>query len=109
MNDAQTRTFVLVHGAWRGSWLWKRVRDKLSAKGHRVFTPALTGLGERSHLLSRYVGLETHIRRRCPICVSCPTRMSSSSHLSRTRQKNMIFFKDMNNRSASAGLLIAIP
>jgi pimeloyl-ACP methyl ester carboxylesterase len=61
MNDAQTRTFVLVHGAWRGGWLWKRVRDKLGAAGHRVFTPTLTGLGERSHLLSRDVGLETHI------------------------------------------------
>ena len=61
MNDAQNRTFVLVHGAWRGGWLWKRVRNKLGAKGHRVFTPTLTGLGERSHLLNRDVGLETHI------------------------------------------------
>lgn len=54
-------TFVLVHGAWHGSWCWKRVRKALQAEGHDVFTPTLTGLGERSHMLSRQVSLETHI------------------------------------------------
>jgi pimeloyl-ACP methyl ester carboxylesterase len=53
--------FVLVHGAWHGSWCWARVRDRLAAEGHRVFTPTLTGLGERSHLLSKEVGVETHV------------------------------------------------
>jgi len=54
-------TFVLVHGAWHGSWCWKRVRRELQARGHEVFTPTLTGLGERLHLLSPQVNLETHI------------------------------------------------
>jgi len=54
-------TYVLVHGAWRGSWIWKRVRKQLQARGHEVFTPTLTGVGERSHLLSREVNLETHV------------------------------------------------
>lgn len=54
-------TFVLVHGAWRGSWCWKRVRRLLQIEGHEVFTPTLTGLGERSHLASPNVGLDTHI------------------------------------------------
>ena len=54
-------TFVLVHGAWRGSWLWQRVRKELQAGGHDVFTPTLTGVGERSHLLAKTVGLETQI------------------------------------------------
>jgi pimeloyl-ACP methyl ester carboxylesterase len=54
-------TFVLVHGAWHGSWCWKRVRQALQMKGHDVFTPTLTGVGERSHLMSRGVNLETHI------------------------------------------------
>ena len=54
-------TFILVHGAWHGSWCWKRVRTMLQAKGHNVFTPTLTGLGERSHLLSPAISLETHI------------------------------------------------
>jgi len=54
-------TFVLVHGAWHGSWCWKRVRKTLQAEGHEVFTPTLTGVGERSHLVSPQVGLETHI------------------------------------------------
>jgi pimeloyl-ACP methyl ester carboxylesterase len=53
--------FVLVHGSWHGSWSWSRVRRLLAAEGHRVFTPTLTGVGERSHLLSRNVGLDTHI------------------------------------------------
>jgi pimeloyl-ACP methyl ester carboxylesterase len=54
-------TYVLVHGAWHGSWCWKRVRKALQAQGHDVFTPTLTGVGERSHLLSRQVNLDTHI------------------------------------------------
>lgn len=53
-------TFVLVHGSWHGSWCWKRVRRALQKLGHEVFTPSLTGLGERSHLLSRTVDLRTH-------------------------------------------------
>jgi pimeloyl-ACP methyl ester carboxylesterase len=53
--------YVLIHGAWHGSWCWTRVRRLLAAEGHRVFTPTLTGLGERSHLLCREVGLDTHI------------------------------------------------
>ena len=55
-------TFVLVHGAWHGSWCWKRVRQTLRARGHDVFTPTLTGVAERSHLLSADVNLETHIQ-----------------------------------------------
>src|SRR5580704_13879861 len=54
-------TFVLVHGAWHGGWCWKRVRKALQAQGHEVFTPTLTGVAERSHLLSPQVNLETHI------------------------------------------------
>jgi pimeloyl-ACP methyl ester carboxylesterase len=54
-------TFVLVHGAWHGSWCWKRVRQALQARGHEVFTPTLTGVGERAHLLAPHVNLETHI------------------------------------------------
>ena len=54
-------TYVLVHGGWHGSWCWKRVRKALLLQGHEVFTPTLTGLGERSHLLSRHVNLDTHI------------------------------------------------
>jgi pimeloyl-ACP methyl ester carboxylesterase len=54
-------TFVLVHGAWHGSWCWKRVRAPLQRLGHAVFTPTLTGVGERAHLLDPKVNLETHI------------------------------------------------
>lgn len=54
-------TFVLVHGAWCGGWIWRRVADRLVAEGHRVFTPTLTGVGERSHLASPEVDLDTHV------------------------------------------------
>jgi pimeloyl-ACP methyl ester carboxylesterase len=54
-------TFVLVHGAWCGGWCYARVADLLRARGHRVFTPTLTGLGERSHLLTGTVNLSLHI------------------------------------------------
>ena len=54
-------TFVLVHGAWHGGWCYKRVAALLRKAGHEVYTPTLTGLGERSHLMSPAVTLETHI------------------------------------------------
>jgi pimeloyl-ACP methyl ester carboxylesterase len=54
-------TFVLVHGAWHGAWCWRRVVRILTQAGHEVFTPALTGVGERSHLLKPDVNLDTHI------------------------------------------------
>ena len=54
-------TFVLVHGAWHGGWCWRRVADLLTAKGHKVFTPTLTGLGERSHLLAKGINVSIHV------------------------------------------------
>src|SRR5438552_1699554 len=55
------KTFVLVHVAWHGGWCWRRVADLLERQGHKVFTPTLTGVGERSHLLSKDINLDTHI------------------------------------------------
>jgi pimeloyl-ACP methyl ester carboxylesterase len=55
------KTFVLVHGAWHGGWCWRRVADLLEMQGHKVYTPTLTGLGERSHLMSANITLDTHI------------------------------------------------
>src|SRR3989304_3920551 len=55
-------TFLLVHGAWHGGWCWKKLTPLLRRADHEVFAPTLTGLGERSHLLSPQVGLATHIR-----------------------------------------------
>ena len=62
-NETATaaRTFVLVHGAWHGGWCWRRVADRLERRGHKVYTPTLTGLGERVHLLTAGVDLNTHI------------------------------------------------
>jgi len=59
-QDAR-KTFVLVHGAWHGAWCWRRVSDRLEAKGHKVYVPTLTGLGACSHLLNKDVNLSTHI------------------------------------------------
>ncbi|KGT91759.1 hypothetical protein NG99_15430 [Erwinia typographi] len=55
-------TFVLVHGAYQGSWVYSRLAQKLRAAGHQVYTPTLTGLGERSHLADRAINLDTHIQ-----------------------------------------------
>lgn len=54
-------TFVLIHGGWDGDWAWRAVAHALRAAGHDVFTPTLTGSGERVHLASPDVGLPTHI------------------------------------------------
>ena len=53
--------FVLVHGAWGGAHGFRKIRGPLRAAGHEVFTPSLTGIGERAHLTSPQVGLTTHI------------------------------------------------
>jgi len=54
-------TFVLVHGAWHGSWCWARVRRALLDQGHLVFTPTLSGVAERSHAISPDIDLQRHI------------------------------------------------
>jgi pimeloyl-ACP methyl ester carboxylesterase len=55
-------TYVLVHGAWSGAHTWRKVRPLLRSAGHEVFTPSLTGLGERIHLASPQVTLSTHVQ-----------------------------------------------
>jgi len=55
-------TFVLVHGAWHGGWCWQRVAWLLRVAGHDVYTPTLTGLGERAHLLGPEIRLHTHVQ-----------------------------------------------
>jgi pimeloyl-ACP methyl ester carboxylesterase len=54
-------TFVLVHGGRHGGWCWRSVAYALRRAGHVVLTPTLTGLGERAHLLSPDIGLDTHV------------------------------------------------
>jgi pimeloyl-ACP methyl ester carboxylesterase len=54
-------TFVLVHGGGHGGWCYQKVRRLLHAAGHVVYTPTLTGVGERSHLLSAGIDLELQI------------------------------------------------
>jgi pimeloyl-ACP methyl ester carboxylesterase len=55
-------TFVLVHCAFGGGWAWKYVAPILRQAGHGVYTPTLTGLGERVHLGGPQVDLDTHIQ-----------------------------------------------
>ena len=54
-------TVVLVHGTTAGGWVWRGIAPRLREAGHIVYTPTLTGLGERSHLASPNINLETHI------------------------------------------------
>jgi pimeloyl-ACP methyl ester carboxylesterase len=53
--------YVLVHGAWHGAWCWRRVADRLTARGARVFAPTLSGLADRSHLADRSIDLGAHV------------------------------------------------
>ena len=56
--------FVLVHGGFHGGWCWQRVTPHLRAAGHEVYTPTLTGLGERAHLATPETGVRGAPRRR---------------------------------------------
>jgi pimeloyl-ACP methyl ester carboxylesterase len=64
------KTFVLVHGTWGGGWQWRNVAERIRSKGHLVFTPTLTGLGERQHLISRQTNLDVHIEDVAAV-ISC--------------------------------------
>ncbi|GAB3348907.1 alpha/beta fold hydrolase [Amycolatopsis echigonensis] len=55
-------TFVLVHGAWHSGRAWDRVVPLLESAGHRVLAPSLTGYGDKKHLLSPEIGLDTHVQ-----------------------------------------------
>ncbi|MFD3525351.1 alpha/beta fold hydrolase [Streptomyces sp. NPDC058653] len=54
-------TYLLVHGAWHGGESWDRVVPLLASAGHRVLAPSLTGYGDKTHLKSPEVGLDTHV------------------------------------------------
>nr|MDT0665962.1 alpha/beta hydrolase [Micromonospora sp. DSM 115978] len=62
MRSGSKATYVLVHGGGHGGWCYQRVARLLRAAGHEVYTPTLTGLGDRSHLLRPEIDLDLHIR-----------------------------------------------
>ena len=55
-------TWLVVHGAWSAGWAWKKMRSRLNGPGAVLWTPTLTGLGERAHLAGPHVTLETHVQ-----------------------------------------------
>ncbi|TWB87744.1 alpha/beta hydrolase family protein [Bradyrhizobium macuxiense] len=61
LSAALPPTFVLVHGAYHGGWCWKPLARLLRAAGHEVYTPTQTGLGERRHLMSDKITMETFV------------------------------------------------
>lgn len=61
MQRNEKPPFVLVHGAFHGGWCWKPIARILRDAGHDVFTPTQTGLGERSHLMSPEISMETFV------------------------------------------------
>jgi pimeloyl-ACP methyl ester carboxylesterase len=64
---SKTATFVLVHGAWGGGWGFTPMANEMRRRGHNVFTPTMTGLGERTHLLDATINLSTHIEDICNV------------------------------------------
>ena len=59
--QARPQIFVVAHGAWSSGWAWKKMHPLMTARGHRLYTPSYTGLGERAHLARRDINLDTHI------------------------------------------------
>lgn len=60
-DSTSQKTFLFVHGAWGGGWEYGKVDSILTAQGHKVFRPTLTGLGEKVHLATQEIDLDTHI------------------------------------------------
>lgn len=62
-QKSDTVTYLVCHGGWSAGWAWKKMRPLLHRPPTSVlFTPTYTGVGERAHLATPEVGLETHIR-----------------------------------------------
>lgn len=61
-SPATRKTFVLAHGSWHGGWCWTRVAERLRKGGHQVHTPSYTGMGDRAHLLSKNITIETFVQ-----------------------------------------------
>ncbi|MDN5843879.1 MAG: alpha/beta fold hydrolase [Alcaligenaceae bacterium] len=61
-SNAVCRNYVLAHGSWHGGWCWAPVAERLEAAGHRVFAPSHTGMGDRAHLLSRSITIDTFVQ-----------------------------------------------
>ncbi|WP_254241834.1 alpha/beta fold hydrolase [Achromobacter pestifer] len=57
----KARNYVLAHGSWHGGWCWRPVADRLLAAGHRVYAPSYTGMGDRAHLLSKNITIDTFV------------------------------------------------
>jgi pimeloyl-ACP methyl ester carboxylesterase len=55
-------TYVLIHGAYQGGWIWKPVATRLRGAGHLVYAPTLDGCGEKSHLIRKGITVATHAR-----------------------------------------------
>lgn len=55
-------TFILVHGAWDGEYVWREFATQLRKEGHEIYTPTLRALGERVHLAHPGVGLKAYIQ-----------------------------------------------
>src|SRR5258707_13853037 len=61
LGQTAAKTFVLAHGSWHGGWCWNRVAEQLRAKGHVVYTPSYTGMGEMGHLLHKDITCSTFV------------------------------------------------
>ncbi|MEZ5853262.1 MAG: alpha/beta hydrolase [Hyphomicrobiaceae bacterium] len=53
-------TFVLIHGAYQGGWIWQRISQRLRSAGHAVYAPSLDGCGERKGSMRAGITTETH-------------------------------------------------
>lgn len=53
-------SYVLVHGAYQGGWIWQPVSERLEQAGHKVYRPTLDGCGERSAALRSGLSTESH-------------------------------------------------
>ena len=62
VSAESSTVYVLVHGGWTGAHGFRHVRRRLRLRGHEVFTPSLTGIGERVHLVNPQIGLMTHVQ-----------------------------------------------
>ena len=60
--QATGTTVLVAHGAWSAGWVWRKMHPLVAASGHRLITPTYTGLGERAHLATPTVDLETHVQ-----------------------------------------------
>lgn len=96
-------TFVLVHGAWHGGWVWDKVAESLRKHGHAVHTPDLPGLGRDTTPLAQ-VTLQAYVDRVAEVIDRCHESVVLAGH----SMSGMVISQTAEERPSRVSVLVYV-